>query len=57
MIDKYQHQFQFLIFQLNEKLRNLQTVEQQINEYNVILAKAKGLPILEGSKTSAARKL
>ena len=43
----------YVLFQLNEKLRKLQTVEQQVNEYNIILAKAKGLPIYEASKTSA----
>ena len=42
-----------VLFQLNEKLRKLQTVEQQVTEYNIILAKAKGLPIYEASKTSA----
>ena len=41
-------------FQMNEKLRKLQAVEQQINEYNVILAKAKGIQVYEASKTSAA---
>ena len=41
-------------FQMNEKLRKLQAVEQQINEYNVILAKAKGIQVFEASKTSAA---
>lgn len=40
--------------QLNGKLTQFQKVEEQINAFKLVIAKAKGLPVYEATKSSAA---